>query len=121
MRQHVKHGQLGQPCHAAHKQHKQRDKNVPHLAEPLKILVLRIDAAHDLHKNQHRQRQRAEDQVALLAAPAVYLAAGAPVDGHGIRQGRVDRQMADDIQNTNNQQYPEQRAQFIIFHHRFLL
>ena len=80
-----------------------------------------LDAAHDLHKNQHRQRQHAEDQVALLAAPAFFLAAGTPVGGHGIRQGRVDRQMADDIQNTNNKQYPEQRAQFIIFHHRFLL
>ena len=72
--------------------------------------VYSIQWINIVHKEQKNKRQHAEDQVALFTTPAVHFAACTPVGGHGIRQGRVDGQVADHIHHTNRQQHPKQGA-----------
>ena len=73
-----------------------------YLAELLKILVLGVDFADDLKQNQHRKRQRGQNQNRGFRPPAVDLPACAPVGRHNVRQGRVEVQVRGKIQHADN-------------------
>ena len=62
VRQLTENSQLTQPAERGHHHGEQHYEQVPYLAELLKILVLRVDFADDLKQNQHRKRQRGQNQ-----------------------------------------------------------
>ena len=100
VRQFAEHSQFTQPAEHGHHYGEQHHKQVPHLAEFLKILVLGVDFADDLKHNKHCKRKSGQNQNGGFRPPAVDLAACAPVGRHNIRQGRVEVQVRGKIQHT---------------------
>jgi len=102
VRQLTENSQLTQPAERGHHHGEQHYAQVPYLAELLKILVLGVDFADDLKQNQHRKRQRGQNQNRGFRPPAVDLPACAPVGRHNVRQGRVEVQVRGKIQHADN-------------------
>ena len=60
------------------------------------------ERADDLKQNQHRKRQRGQNQNRGFRPPAVDLPAGSPVGGHNVRQGGVEVQVRGKIQHADH-------------------